>query len=158
MEIDIFDGDIIKEDIVKTPHTIACRGVIEKDGKYLVVNASKFDITMFPGGRLEENETLEQCCQREVLEETGIICKVISKKISINEYFIDSSWTNVYFKCEYIKDTKTTNFTEEEISIGLKIQWKTLEELLDTYENNMTLHEHGPNVHNREFLALIHSI
>jgi 8-oxo-dGTP pyrophosphatase MutT (NUDIX family) len=158
MELDIFDGGITKVDIVKEPHTIACRGVIEKDGKYLVVNASKFDITMFPGGRLEENETLEECCVREVLEETGIICKVISKKISINEYFIDSSWTNIYFHCEYVKDTKTTNFTEEEISIGLTIQWKTLEELLDTYENNMTLHEHGPNIHNREFLGLIHSI
>lgn len=158
MEIDIFDSGMTKEDAVDLPNRTACRGIIRKDNKYLVVTLKKWDITTFPGGGLEEGETLEECCVREVLEETGIKCQVNYKTISINEYFYDSRWTNVYFLCDFIKDTKMTSFTQEEKDLDMGMSWKTLEELLDNYENNMTLHEHGPNIHNREFIALINSI
>ncbi len=33
-----------------------------------------------------------------------------------------------------------------------------MEEVLDIFENYETIHEHGPNVHNREFLGFINSI
>lgn len=158
MEIEIFDQNLTKEDCKDLPRTTACRGVIERDGKYLVVNLQKHDITTFPGGRLEEGETIEECVLREVLEETGVICKVVSKQVSVIEYFTDSVWTNIYFKCDFIEDTKQTNFTEEEIDLQMTVAWKTLEELLDTFENNMTKHEHGPNIHNREFLGFINSL
>ncbi len=158
MEIDIYDSGLTVEDCIGLPKTTACRGVVTKGNKFLVVNLAKFDITTFPGGRLEEGESLEECCKREVLEETGFKVKVIEKKVSVNEYFINETWTNVYFKCEFIEDTKKTNYTKEEIDLGMTTKWCTLEELLDTFENNMTLHEHGPNIHNREFLGLIHSI
>ena len=158
MIIDIFDANVTREDVKGFANTTACRGIIEKDGKYLVVNLAKFDITTFPGGRLEKNETLEECCVREVLEETGVMCKVVRKQVSINEFFIDSHWTNVYFLCEFVEDTGITNFTDEEKDLQMKIEWRTLDELLETFENNMTLHEYGPNIHNREFLGLINSI
>ena len=158
MEIDIFDGNLTLEDCAGLPHTIACRGIIQKDDTFLVVTVDKFDITMFPGGRLEENETIEECCVREVLEETGIKCSIKEKSISINEYFEDATWTNVYFKCDFIEDTKITAYTDEEKDLNMTIHWKTLEELMDNYENNMTKHEHGPNIHSREFLALINSL
>jgi len=158
MQIEIFDMDIAKEDTIGLPHRTACRGVIVKDGKLLVVNISKFDITTFPGGGLENNETLEECCVREVLEETGIKVKVLEEKVRITEYFLDSIWTNIYFLCEYIEDTEITNQVQEEIDTGMKHLWMTQEDLMDTLENNMTLHEHGPNIHNREFLGLIHSL
>jgi len=158
MIIDIYDNGLIKEDVKDIPQSIACRGVIEKDGKYLVVNLAKYDITTFPGGGLEENETWEECCEREVLEETGIKCVVIEKTIEVNEYFEDTAWKNVYFKCKFIEDTGKANYTEEEISLKMQTEWRSLAELLDTFENNMTLHEFGPNIHNREFLGLIHSV
>ena len=158
MELDIFDSGMTKEDAIDLPHSVACRGIIEKDGKYLVVNVTKHDITTFPGGRLEQGETLSECVVREVLEETGIRCKVISKKVTVNEYFYDSTWSNHYFNCEYVEDTKQTNFTDEEKELGMTVRWQTMEELFDTFENNMTLHEYGPNVHNREFLGFINSI
>lgn len=159
MEINIFDNDITIEDIPKgVPHGVGCRGVIEKDGKYLVVNVTKFDITTFPGGGLEEGETLEECCVREVLEETGVRCEIIEKTVTINEYFMDSKWSNHFFRCKFIEDTKQTNYTDEEVNLGMTVSWKTMEEILDNFENNMTLHKHGPNIHNREFLGFINSI
>lgn len=158
MELEVFNDGITKEDIGNVPHKTGCRAVIESDGKYLVVRLKKWDITTFPGGGLEENETLEECCIREVMEETGISCKIIQRKVSITEYFLDSIWTNIYFSCEYIEDTGTTHFTQEEIELGLEKSWKTIEEIMDIFENNMTLHENGPTIQSREFLGLIHSI
>ena len=158
MDIEIYGDGINKEDLKDVPHRTACRGIIKKDDLYLVVHLSKFDITTFPGGGKEANETEEECCVREVLEETGIECEVHHRVISVTEYFIDSIWTNVYFICDIVKETKSTQFTEEEIDLGMSTKWKSLEELLDIFENNMTLHEFGPNIHNREFLGLIHSL
>ena len=158
MDLDVFRDGITKEDIGDVPHRTGCRAVVKKDDKYLVVRLRKWDITTFPGGGLEENETLEECCIRELLEETGIIGKIVRRNVSVTEYFLDSIWTNVYFTCEFVKDTGITNYTQEEIDLGLEKSWKTLDEIMDIFENNITLHENGSAIHNREFLGLIHSI
>ena len=158
MEIEIFSDDITKEDADLSNHRVACRGIIKKDDLYLMVHIKKMDIFTFPGGGVEENESLEECTVREVLEETGVKCKVIEKKVSITEYFIESVWTNHYFICEYINGDSDSDLTEEEIFLGLDVVWKTAEERMDLFENHQTIHEHGPNIHNREFLGFINSI
>lgn len=158
MEIDIFDNGLTIEDCDVSNHRTACRGIVKKGDLYLVTRLEKWDITMFPGGGLETNETLEECVVREVLEETGIIVNVVESKISINEYFIDSSWTNHYFVCDFVEDTGKNSLTDEEKELGLVVEWHTLEYLLDNYENNFTKHSHGVNVHNREFLGLVNSL
>lgn len=158
MEIEIFDNDIEKEEAGLENKRVACRGIVKKDDLYLVVTLKKWDITTFPGGGLEENETLEECAVREVLEETGIHVKVVEKKVSITEYFVDSVWTNHYFICDYISDSGENKLTEEEIDLELIKSWKSMDELLDLFENNPSLHKHGSNIHQREFLGFINSI
>ena len=158
MEIEIFADDLIKEDCDLTNHHTGCRGIIVKDNKYLMVHVIKQDIYTFPGGRLEENETLEECAKREVLEETGIEVLVLEEKVSITEYFQDSVWTNHYFVCRFLNNTNNISLTEEEIFLGLEVVWKTLEEVLDILENHQTNDIFGPNIHNREFLGFINSI
>jgi 8-oxo-dGTP pyrophosphatase MutT (NUDIX family) len=158
MKIDIFADNITRKDVFDVPHRTACRGIIKRDNQYLVVRLKKHDITTFPGGGLEQGETLEACVKREVLEETGVSCKVREKTIEINEYFQDSKWTNVYFICEYVEQTHPQTLTDEEKRLELVVEWQSLDELLDRFQNNMTQHAHGPNIHNREFLGLIHSI
>lgn len=158
MQLEIFDSGLEKEDVAGLPHRLACRGIIQKDGKYLIVRTKKYDIHMFPGGGIEDNESEREACIREVLEETGVRVDVVEETVRITEYFSDSIWTNVYFICDYIEQSKEPNLTDEEVELGLETIWLTLEELMDTLENNMTTHPHGPNVHNREFLGLINSI
>jgi len=49
--------------------------VIEKDGKILIARRMRAFMGYhweFPGGKLEENETLEECLKREIREELGI--------------------------------------------------------------------------------------
>lgn len=158
MEIELFSDGMDKSDIKDQTRREGCRAVVKKDDKYLVVHVQKWDITTLPGGGLEEGETREECVKREVLEETGVEVQVLCKTVVLTEYFIDSIWKHNFFLCDFVKDTGITNYTEEEKEIGLEHMWVTLEELLDTFENNISLHEHGPNIHNREFLGLINSI
>jgi len=52
--------------------------VIEKNGKYLVSRRQREDenVWEFPGGKVEQGETLEQSLQREISEELGMDVKV----------------------------------------------------------------------------------
>lgn len=52
--------------------------VIEKNGKYLVTRRSREDenVWEFPGGTLEEGESLQDCLKREISEELGMDVEV----------------------------------------------------------------------------------
>lgn len=157
MIIEVLGDGITKEDCKDVPLRFGARGIVKKEDKFLLVHNKKWDFYTFPGGGIEENESKEDACYREVLEETGVKVKVLSLKTTVKEYFIDSKWTNFYYICEYI-EMGEPNLTEEEIEVGMETVWLTLEEILDIFENNMTLHEHGPAIHQRELLGFIHSI
>ena len=47
----------------------ACRGILVKDGKVLLGYESNNNKYIIPGGGVENEETLEECCERELLEE-----------------------------------------------------------------------------------------
>ena len=50
----------------------ASRGIVVNDGKVLLSYESKNDKYMIPGGGVEGDESYAGCCERELLEETGI--------------------------------------------------------------------------------------
>ena len=57
-------------------------GIINKDDKILMIKRAKKEGELewvFPGGKVEENETEEEACIREVFEETGIHVVVVDK-------------------------------------------------------------------------------
>lgn len=58
---------------------IASGAVIIHKEKILLSKDKKDDFYKIPGGRLEKNETLEECAIRELKEETGLNCKLIKK-------------------------------------------------------------------------------
>ncbi len=100
-------------------------GIVKKDNKILMIKRAKEEgnlVWAFPGGKVEEAETLEDACIREVFEETGItveIEKLLGERIHPN--------TNVkltYFLCAYKKGNPSIS-NKDEIC---EIQYKDKEE------------------------------
>ena len=65
----------------------------------------------FPGGGLEEGETLEECAIREVKEEFGINVKVIRKLYELEND--DLNMKEYFYLCEYIDGEFGTGEGEE---------------------------------------------
>ena len=122
------------------PH-ITVASVIEKDKKYLFVEEYVKDLKVLnqPAGHLEENETIEEACARETLEETAFKVKVdyligIYQEREKDE--IDM-WLRFCFACKVIK--KVENYKiDDNIS---NVIWLTENEFNlkpdDTHRSNM---------------------
>ena len=148
MLIEIYDGNLSKKDVKNNSMRIGCRAVVQHNDKILTVYETKWDLTVLPGGGLEAGESIEECVIREVLEETGIIVDNPIEMVRVVEHFEGESFTNIYFRCEYVTDTGVTTFTAIEQEVQLTTKWWDISELLTELSTNMTLSEYGPNIHN----------
>ena len=54
----------------------AAGGVVERDGRIIVVHRPRYDDWSLPKGKLDSGETFEQAALREVEEETGFVCEL----------------------------------------------------------------------------------
>lgn len=107
-------------------------GVIEKDGKFLLVQEAqekcrgKWNI---PAGHLDANETIFEGAKREVFEECG--CKVELSGILqiVNKVKKDTSWLSVIFSTILLEDNIV--FDKDEI---LDVKWFSYEEILNMKE------------------------
>ena len=111
----------------------ACRGIVVKDGKVLLSYEEKQDQYLIPGGGVEEGETLEECCIREVLEETGIAVKPVDYYLEIEELFCDWRHINHYFVCEVVEDTGKPHLTEGEAQVGCTHVWLPFAEIVEIF-------------------------
>lgn len=80
-----------------TKERVACRGIIIKDGQILLSYEENTDQWFIPGGGIEGNESLEECCIREVSEETGYLIEIDKMYLTINEYYEEWFFQNNYF-------------------------------------------------------------
>lgn len=104
-------------------------GVIEKEGKFLLVQEAK-EICRgkwnIPAGHLDPNETIFDGAKREVFEETG--CKVeltgvleVAHRVSENDI-----WIGIIFKTKLLEEN--ISFDKSEI---LDVKWFTYDEILN---------------------------
>ncbi len=102
--------------------------VIEKDGKYLLVQEAKESCRgkwNLPAGHLDPNETILEATKREVKEETGCdvdltsICQ-IGNRVSENDIFVSVIFTAELLNVEI-------NFNTSEI---LDVKWFTYDEII----------------------------
>ncbi len=69
-----------------------------------------------------KNETLEECCVREVSEETGYLVKPIKEYLVMNEYYEECRYVSHFFVCEVIGQ-REQKLTEAEKVRGLVPRW-----------------------------------
>ena len=98
--------------------TIRVAGIVSMNGgfvfmhrKNVIRNKDYQEYYTFPGGHLEEGETLEEGVMREIKEEFGIHVKVVRKL-----YELENSRVNMkeyFFLCEYVDGEFGTGEGEE---------------------------------------------
>ena len=63
----------------------AAGGLVVRDDAVLLVHRPKYDDWTFPKGKAENGESDEDCALREVYEETGLSCELVSR-VGVTEY------------------------------------------------------------------------
>jgi len=76
----------------------------------------------FPGGKIEPNETVQQCIKREILEEIGIEIQVEEELITINHQYPQFYVTLIVHYCSYLKGEPQPLECQE-------VRWVTLAEI-----------------------------
>lgn len=135
----------------------ACRGIVVSDGKVLLSYETKNNKYMIPGGGVEDGESYAECCERELLEETGMKVKAIEEYLEIEELFENWKHVNHYFICELIEDTGIQHLTDGEKEAGYVSRWIDLDEAIKDfggYErfHNVDIADYG--LYRREFMSL----
>ena len=133
-----------------------CRGIIVKEGKILLSHEIVDDMWLIPGGGVENGESLEECCKREIAEEMGFIVRPKRRFAVINMYFDESKMINHFFECE-IESSCERRLLDYEIEIGLTPEWVELDEakkFFSDYEKYEESDKERAVIFNREFLAL----
>lgn len=133
-----------------------CRGIVIKDSLMLISREVNSDCCLIPGGGLEENETLEECCVREIQEETGYIVKPVCHFLTMNEYYEDCKYVSHYFLCDITGEAEQ-NLTEAEKERGLIPEWAEPEKMLELYSNYNDFaltNEEKRGAYQREYTAL----
>lgn len=94
--------------------------IIEKDGKFLIAKRKKGkhleNKWEFPGGKIEQNETPEECLARELQEELGIFVKIGGYIAESTFQYSDNHIRLLGYRVKYISG-------EFRLSAHDEIQW-----------------------------------
>ena len=66
----------------------AAGGVVERDGRVLLVHRPRYDDWTFPKGKLDPGESFEDAALREVEEETGVRC-ILGRELPSTRYEVN---------------------------------------------------------------------
>lgn len=131
----------------------AARGLVIRDGKILLTWEEYKDVYMSPGGRREEGETFEECCVREIEEESGYKARVIKPFAVINEYCFDTCYEAHYFICE-IEGMGESCLTPTEIEHGVKSRWVELGKAIEIFSHYEEKTEDHRSLYLREYTII----
>lgn len=120
---------------VQTKTRVACRGIVLSDEKILLTYERNTDQYFIPGGGLEGEESLEECCMRELAEETGYVVRPGRQFVTIHEYYEEWFFVSHYFICE-IQGETVRKLTEREQEAGLEPKWVPLREAVEIFSRH----------------------
>ena len=105
-------------------HIVAAGGLVtNSEGQVLLIKSPRYDDWEFPGGQVEESETIPHALEREVFEETGIVVRVKSL-VGIYSNTRKPSILNLDFICEYISGEPATS------AESTQVEWVDRDEAL----------------------------
>ena len=133
----------------------ASRAIITREKEILLMHEIVGDQWMLPGGGREEGETPEECCVREVEEETGLIVRLTDRIFTLDERYGAWRYVSDYFTCEIV-DVGKPSLTEEEKELETESKWLALDDALDIFSTWQN-YDPGTSRHGlylREFTAL----
>ena len=148
-------GDNRLETYTKTRE--ACRGIVVSDEKILLAYEVNTDQWFIPGGMVEFNESLDACCTRELIEETGYLVKTLNQYLTINEYYEEWFLINHYYVCELTRETGERRLSKREILAGLQPRWLPLKEAIEIFSKHQDyadINEMKRGAYLREYKAL----
>ena len=108
-------------------------GIIEKDGKYLLVQEAKskcYKKWNFPAGHLDFNESIEQGAIREIKEETGCDVQLDGICYIANKILKDDLFLMIVFNAKLIKEC--IKFDKEEI---LDVNWFEYDDIVNKMDD-----------------------
>ena len=114
--------------IVRSPNIIrVTAAIIEKDGKILIAKRKQNDNLFsgfweFPGGKIEEGETPEECMARELKEELDIEVEVGELIKSSKHQYPHGEFELLAYKVTHIRGKIVLNDHDE-------IKWVTIDEM-----------------------------
>lgn len=139
-----------------TKTRVGCRGIVIQDSRMLISHEVNADYYLIPGGGLEAGETPEECCIREICEETGYIVKPVSHFLTLSEYYEEYQYISHYFLCDIIGESEQ-NLTANEIKRGLTPEWVSPDQMLKLYSKHgdfAATNEEKRGAYLREYTAL----
>lgn len=139
---------------------IACRCIVIEENKILLSAITRLSIYMIPGGGLDEGESLEECCKREVEEETGYLVDLSPCALAIIEYYGDEKYTSYYYLGS-VKGKGQKHLTEGEKYNGLKATWIDVEEAVSVFSKHQAYakdFEEIRGIYLREWTALTYML
>lgn len=135
----------------------ACRGIVIDNGRILLTYEVNTDQWFIPGGGLEDKESIQECCVRELAEETGCVVETKEHYLTINEYYEEWLFVSHYYICEYVGETERA-LTEREMEAGLEPRWIPLNEAIDIFSKHQDYadeNEMKRGAYLREYNALL---
>lgn len=132
---------------------VAARGIVINNGKILLSYERNTDVYMTPGGGLEDGETLEECCVRELREEAGCEVRPLKQFLVIKEYCFDTLYISNYFICEKTGDC-VPSLTDIEIEHGITPVWLEIEKAIEIFSDYPDKREDISSLYLREFTVL----
>jgi len=102
--------------------------ILEKDGKYLIAQRKEGDALAgkweFPGGKIEEGESPEECLVREFREEFDV-------EIDVGEYFCSSKFEYKHMPIELLVYFGKWVSGDFKLNDHSKIEWVELRQMRD---------------------------